>query len=108
MRMGLRRAVLRLPPVNVEIGHHATGHELLAHKITGQRDRLRLAQLARQSQFDLPRQHRIVPALDGGHFVPQCLAVQPPGGRRPRQQDFRMHHPAFGEKILRPAQLGVI
>ncbi len=96
MRVGLRRTVPRLPPMNVKIGHHATGHELLAHKITSQRDRLRLAQLARQSKFDLARQHRIVTALDGGDFVPQSLAVQPAGRRIPRQQNLRMHQAALG------------
>jgi hypothetical protein len=88
MRVRLRRAVFRSPPVHIEIGNHPALHELLADKITREPDRLGLAQLAWQRDFDLARQYRIAALFDGGDLVPQGLAVQPAGGCLRRQQNF--------------------
>jgi hypothetical protein len=94
--------------MHIEIGHHAARHELLADKILHEPDRLDLAQLARQSEFDLARQHRVITALDGRDLVPQHLAIEPARRRAHGQQNFGMHHTGLGQKVLRPAEFCII
>jgi hypothetical protein len=94
--------------MHVQVGDHAARHELLADKILRQPDRLGLAQLPRQGQFDLARQHRVVALLDGRGLVPKSLAIQPAEGRALGQQDLGMHHAGLGQEILGAAEFGII
>ena len=108
MGVRLRGAVGRGAEMHIEVGDHAAGDELFTDKVLRQRDRLGLAELARQGNLDLARQHRILAALARGHLVPQRLAVQPAARGTFRQQDLRVHHTGLGQEILGASEFGVI
>ena len=108
VRMRLRLAVGGPAPMHVQVGHHAARDELLAGEVAHQPDRLALAQLARQGELDLARQHRVAAALDALHLVPQRGAVQPARRRPLRQQDLGMHEPGLGEVVERAAEALVV
>ena len=94
--------------MHVEVGHHAARHELLAHKIPRQPDRLCLAQLARQGNLDVARELRVAALLPRLHLVPQRAAI-PPARRRPvRQHDLPMHHAGLEGVVVVAVQLVVV
>ena len=110
MGMWLNLAVAGRAPMHVQVGHHATRDELLAHEVLRQPHRLGLAQLARQGDLDLASQ--LAPALltvpahfAGGHLVPERLPIQPTAGRSFGQDDLAMDHAFLGQEVLAAAQL---
>jgi hypothetical protein len=111
MGMWLRRTVRGDAPMQVQIGDHAAGNELLADKILHQPDRFGLAQLTRQRDLDLARQLafalRAIPHLAGRHLVPQRLAIAPAVRRADGQHDLGMHDAGLCQIVLRAADLGI-
>ena len=67
-----------LLPVDVEVGHHSTRHELALYELPRQPDRLSLAQLLGQGEFDLARDLGVAPLLGRLGRVPQLLAIAHP------------------------------
>ena len=82
------------------VGRHAAGDELLADKIAGQRDRLRLRQPPGQRQLDVARELGVMLPLTGFDLVPQRCPVQPALRRAFGKQDLRMHDASLGGEVM--------
>jgi hypothetical protein len=80
----------------------ALRHELLAHEIPRQLDRLRLRQLARQGNLDLAGKLRVLALLSGLDRIPETLALPKLIGSILRRHHFRMDDAALVGEVMAP------
>jgi len=78
-RLGL--SVGALIAMHIEIGDYALRDELRPHEVARKLDPLRLIHLARNGEFDLARQLRILALLDRLDVVPELVALGQAFGR---------------------------
>ena len=100
MRVRLGLPVLALVPMYVEVRDHAALDKLLFDKLAGERDALHLAHLARNREFHLPRQLRVLANLASLDLVPQGFAVAKALRRALRQHHFGMDDAGLVRKVM--------
>jgi len=94
--------------MHVQVRHHAARHELLAHEILRQADRLGFPKLARQADLDVAGELCVLAFLAGLHLVPQRAAIQPAVRRAVGQHDLPMHHAGLGRVVVIAVEIVVV
>ena len=104
VRVRLRLAVRAGIPMHVEVGDHTARDELFCDELAGERDAVRLRQLARDRELDLARELRVAPYLAGLDLVPQRRALAEPFRGAVRQHHFGMDDAGLVGEVVRSVE----
>jgi hypothetical protein len=85
---------------DAKVGHHPLGDELRRDEFPHQRQTFPGVQLDGQSNFDHPRQLRILSELGGLDTIPQCFAVPYPRRNALGRHNLRVHDRALTDIVV--------
>ena len=94
--MGFGHAVLTPIPMHIDVGDHAPIDEFGLHEVAARSDALALRHFARDGEFDLSCELRVLPGLERLDIVPKPFAVAPCLRRVLRQHHLGMDDAALG------------